>query len=469
MAGRSYPDLELISLWFSRSKSLPLSFTVTQRSESSQTQEKTLQVLNLLTEQIPRWRDARLYLAGAEPRKILSIVNAHALLLEHFEMKTFQQNVPDGEFLYRVFEHPVPKLTKLAISAIPHADFWRDPAAGHIPWHQLTSLTIDFVTVPSAVGVLRDCHILQNCILGLQSSTHSAGLLASTSPLIHGTLEVLELEAERDDLTLFLDYTLIPALDVLTIHGKGSGNTEYWPQAHLEDHLERSGARPRVLSIRTGWLHGPDSHLFFQHQGIQLELEAERDDLTLFLDYTLIPALDVLTIHGKGSGNTEYWPQAHLEDHLERSGSRPRVLSIRTGWLHEPDSHLFFQHQGIQDLVELKILDELDWSHSNSSWFTHAVLESLTPGRCENVSLPKLEILEFRGYLVGIRASDILRFVESRWRCGGGGGESLGTSRLKATCLMDSSRMFFKCTEEERRICLQLRREGMDLVLTSEE
>ncbi|RDB25287.1 hypothetical protein Hypma_007728 [Hypsizygus marmoreus] len=285
----AYPAPNLVSRWLYNSGSLPLTLSLYQENEAVGNQRATGQILELYKQYISRWKHIRFDLAGPQPHALLGPLENPAPLLEKFHMRTYRLYVNLAEDLFKIFEQPAPQLAKLAVSAIPSLDFWRDNGSS-IPWDQLTSLSVDFVmSVGTALNLVGACHNIQHCFLGIESVPGPNPPPRAT----HRILQSLELSIECDDLSVFLDYTILPALTNLVIRGKNSPGPHGWPQAQLSKHLKRSDASLRHVALHNTWINDIDLSDFIGHSAAQTLTKLIIEDDT---DWAFAPCLSYAVV-----------------------------------------------------------------------------------------------------------------------------------------------------------------------------
>ncbi|KAF8070615.1 hypothetical protein FPV67DRAFT_1031653 [Lyophyllum atratum] len=273
--GAAFPHLELVSLWLSRSGSLPISITLSQANESYKNLQTVTMVLDLFKAHVYRWQRIQFDLAGPRPQGLLGSSNGRAPLLEQFYMRTYKDSVTTEVDDLQILENDVPRLSTLAVSSLPPLDFWSDPETCMILWNQLKYISVDFVpSLHEALSVLSECHSLEHCALGIDGQSYS---VKPPVQITHNTLRVLKLDIESEALAMFLDTTVLPALENLTISGKGT-EVDFWPHTQLEEHLKRSSARLRVVHIRSPWTWDSEFAVFFRHPALQDLIELNVED-----------------------------------------------------------------------------------------------------------------------------------------------------------------------------------------------
>jgi hypothetical protein len=312
--GETHPHASLITQWLARSGSLPLVLSLYQSNEAEGNSVAAGDVLEIYKQYINRWQDVWFDLASPRYRNRLEPHKCKAPLLEQFHMRSQRLEENFDQDLFRIFEE-APRLSTLSVSSLAALDYEEDTNLA-IPWSQLTHVSIDFdMSVGAALLLLSDCHSIRQCMFGVKSVP---GLLP-ISGVVQSTLKTLELSIEPQDLSTFLQYTTLPALNDVAFYSSRGEVAENlaWPHDELKAFFQRSETCLRRLGLHNTCIQNAHFVDLLKHPSMQTLVELVVDDNTdwmfapclaystmemlTFYEHTpqgLLPALECLKIRG---------------------------------------------------------------------------------------------------------------------------------------------------------------------------
>lgn len=267
--GNSYPPANFVRLWLARSGHLPLLLSLYQQNESNENCFVADEVLRVFGQHASRWYSIQLRLSRNARLPILE--SQPTPMLETFKIQSVEV---DALMCLKV----VPRLLHIHVSHIPDLYLSGDNSF-NVPWTQLTSLTLDSVSVESSIRILCMCPNLGKCSYTID--THHGAILFQS--VVHVMLKSLIVRIGRNYLSTFLEHLTLPQLSQFTVYSDDMGE---WPQGTFSCFLERSSCHLRRLEVYNAGMSSARLLACVLHPGLQSLEELVIDD---FGDWTKEP------------------------------------------------------------------------------------------------------------------------------------------------------------------------------------
>ena len=231
--GKARPSAPLAATWLARSGTLPLSLSLHQQNEFDDNCIAAGEIFELYKQYISRWHNIHFDLTNSRYYRSLTSQQRSAPMLKEFSIGTSHLD------LFGIFDF-VPRLSNLRVPSIPNLSHLGDCSVP-IPWSQLVSLSLDYIpSVCASLHILEKCPNLTDVSFKLWVSMDAPPLI-NINP-VHHKLRSLTINLLQDQLSLFLGHVTFPGLIQATIYAREQRYYE-WPQAKLEEFLERSQCR----------------------------------------------------------------------------------------------------------------------------------------------------------------------------------------------------------------------------------
>jgi hypothetical protein len=230
--GNSYPPLDFVRLWLARSGHLPLLLSLYQQNESDANCFVAEEVLRIFSQHASRWYSIQLHLSRNARLPILE--SRPTPMLETFEIQSVEVDALMGLKV-------VPRLLHIHVSHIPDLSLSGDNSLP-VPWSQLTSLTLDSISVESSIRILCMCPNLGKCSYTIDTHHGAVPFLS----VVHVMLKTLVVNISHNYLSTFLEHLTLPQLFQVTVY---SNDMAEWPQGTFSRLLERSSCHLRQLEV----------------------------------------------------------------------------------------------------------------------------------------------------------------------------------------------------------------------------
>lgn len=274
--GSSYPPPDFVRTWIARSGHLPLLLSLYQQNGSDANCFVAEEVLRVFSQHASRWYSIRLHLSR----------NARLPILESTPMlETFKIQSAEVDALMGL--KVVPRLLHIHVSHIPGRSLSGDHSSP-VPWTQLTSLTLDSVSVEASIRILCMCPNLGKCSYTID--THNGAVLFQS--VVHVMLKSLVVNISHNYLSTFLEHLSLPQLFQFAVHFNDMAR---WPQGTFSCFLERSSCHLRRLEVYNAGISSTCFLICVLHPCLQSLEELVIDDLG---DWTKEPFVidDILMI-----------------------------------------------------------------------------------------------------------------------------------------------------------------------------
>lgn len=375
------PSPNLVSVWLSRSGTLPLNLALHQQNESPGNCIAAGRILDIFERYTSQWSDVRFELFGARYNRSLVENGRASPLLRRFQLDIPHETSGEEEVdLFRIFED-VPRLQILHLSRIPDLNLFGYSSIP-VPWEQLVHLTLEYVpAVGTALHILKMCSQLEGCRMKIDTVRGSLLHL----PLHLPRLNKFSINLGVEMFPCFLDQLVLPNLIDLAIHVRGPLERYGWAQERFNEFLIRSNCHVRRLEIRDTGMSNLEFTASIQHPNLQALTDLVIDDTR---DWTWDPfvtsaALNLLTtpkfrnrnladnamVHGIHTVDTDVLIKGSTQQKpcilsfLERLIIRGNCLLSPDGTFADMVESRWKHHK--QDTARLKVVEiELPTSHA---------------------------------------------------------------------------------------------------------
>lgn len=281
--GNSYPPPDFVRLWLARSGHLPLLLSLYQQNESDANCFVAEEVLRVFSQHASRWYSMQLHLS--RNARLPNLESQPTPVLETYKIQSVGVDALMGLKV-------VPRLLHIHVSHIP--DFYLSGDRSiTVPWSQLTSLSLDSVSVEASIRILFMCPNLGKCSYTID--THHGAILFQS--VVHVMLTSLIVNISHNYLSTFLEHLTLPQLFQVAVY---SNDRAEWPQDTFSRFLERSSCHLRQLEVYNAGMSSAHFLACVLHPCLQSLEELVIDD---FGDWSKEPFVvdEILTVLSRSS------------------------------------------------------------------------------------------------------------------------------------------------------------------------